>query len=257
MEWVVGELLLLLSLFIIAGLYASVGHGGASGYLAVLSLTAYAAKDPAWLKQHAWSLNLLVAGLAFYAYRKGGFFEKELALKFIITSVPFAILGGYLRVDYSIYDIMLSLTLIFAAWRLYYQDSSGPNLVITKPKMHVAMIVGAIVGFISGLIGVGGGIFLSPIILLFGWSDPKTTAGISALFIWVNSAAGLFGSAISGQIVIELNVLFPFIIAVLFGGYIGSNFGSKRLSQNTIRNLLISVMIIAATRQILELVGLW
>ena len=103
---------------------------------------------------------------------------------------------------------------------------------------------------------MGGGIFLSPIILLFGWSDPKTTAGISALFIWVNSAAGLFGSTISGQIVIELNVLFPFIIAVLFGGYIGSNFGSKRLSQNTIRNLLISVMIIAATRQILELVGL-
>ena len=129
-------------------------------------------------------------------------------------------------------------------------------MVITKPRMYVAMIVGAIIGFISGVIGVGGGIFLSPIILLFGWSDPKTTAGISALFIWVNSAAGLFGSTISGQIVIELNVLFPFIIAVLFGGYIGSNFGSKRLSQNTIRNLLISVMIIAATRPILELVGL-
>ena len=85
---------------------------------------------------------------------------------------------------------MLSLTLIFAAWRLYYHDSNVTNLVITKPRMYVAMIVGAIIGFISGVIGVGGGIFLSPIILLFGWSDPKTTAGISALFIWVNSAAG-------------------------------------------------------------------
>ena len=99
--------------------------------------------------------------------------------------------------------------------------------------------------------------FLSPIILLLGWSDPKTTAGIAAVFIWVNSAAGLIGSSISGQNVIEIEVLVPFAIAVLIGGYVGSKFGSERFSQTTVRNLLVSVMLIAAIRQILELLGLW
>ena len=106
MEGVVGELLLLVSLLIIAGLYASVGHGGASGYLAVLSLTVYAENDPGWLKQHAWSLNLLVAGIAFLAYKRSGFFDSKLAIPFIIGSMPAALIGGYLRVNDDIYDIL-------------------------------------------------------------------------------------------------------------------------------------------------------
>ena len=104
---------------------------------------------------------------------------------------------------------------------------------------------------------MGGGIFLSPVILLFGWSDPKTTAGVAAVFIWLNSAAGLIGSSLSGQNVIEIGVLIPFALAVLIGGYLGSKFGSEKFSQNSVKNLLISVMLIAATRQILALIGLW
>ena len=258
MEGVVGELLLLVSLFIIAGLYASVGHGGASGYLAVLSLTVYAENDPGWLKQHAWSLNLLVAGVAFIAYKRSGFFDSKLAIPFIVASIPAALIGGYLRVNDDIYDTLLSITLVFAAWKLYTTKSrESEDLFSSPPPTHIALIVGAIIGLLSGIIGVGGGIFLSPIILLFGWSDPKTTAGIAAVFIWVNSASGLIGSSISGQNVIEFDILIPFAVAVLIGGYLGSKFGSEKFSQKTVRNTLVSVMLIAAIRQILELFGLW
>ena len=258
MEEVLGELLLLVALSLIAAMYASVGHGGASGYLAVLSLTVYASNDPAWLKQHAWSLNLLVAGIAFFAYKKGGFFDSKLATPFIIASIPAALIGGYMRINDDIYDTLLSITLVFAAWKLYTTKSREPeDLFSNPPSVHIALIVGAIIGLLSGIIGVGGGIFLSPIILLFGWSDPKTTAGIAALFIWVNSASGLIGSSISGQNVLEFDVLIPFAIAVLIGGYLGSKFGSEKFSQKTVRNTLVSVMLIAAIRQILELFGLW
>ena len=127
----------------------------------------------------------------------------------------------------------------------------------SPPKVHIALIVGAAIGLLSGIIGVGGGIFLSPLILIFGWGDPKTTAGVAALFIWVNSAAGLVGSSVSGQLVIDFGVLAPFAIAVLVGGYLGSRFGSEKFSQNTVRMTLVSVMLIAAIRQILELAGIW
>ena len=257
MEGVVAEIVLLFTLSIIAAMYSSVGHGGASGYLAILSLTAYAANDPVWLKQHAWSLNLLVAGLAFFAYKKSGFFDTKLALPFIVASIPAAFIGGYLQVDNTVYDILLSLTLVFAAWKLYSNKDHHFSVEVNKPPpVQIAVGVGFVIGILSGIIGVGGGIFLSPIILLFGWSDPKTTAGISAVFIWVNSFSGLVGSTVSGQLALDVSTLIPFSIAVLIGGYIGSKFGSEKFSQNSIRNMLVAVMLIAAIRQILDLVGL-
>ncbi len=257
MEGVIAEVILLFALLVIASMYSSVGHGGASGYLAVLSLTAYAANDPVWLKQHAWSMNLLVAGIAFFAYKKSGFFDIKLALPFIVASVPAAFIGGYLQVDNTVYDILLSITLVFAGWKLYSTKDSHSSVEINKlPPLHIAIVVGFVIGILSGIIGVGGGIFLSPIILLFGWSDPKTTAGISAVFIWVNSFSGLVGSTVSGQLALDLSTLIPFSIAVLIGGYIGSKFGSEKFSQNSIRNMLVAVMLIAAIRQILDLLGL-
>ena len=258
MEAILGELILLIALSLIAAMYASVGHGGASGYLAVLSLTVYASNDPAWLKQHAWSLNLLVAGMAFFAYKKEGFFDSKLVIPFIVASIPAALIGGYLRVNDDIYDTLLSITLVFAAWKLYtVKSGESEELFSSPPKVHIALIVGAAIGLLSGMIGVGGGIFLSPLILLFGWGDPKTTAGVAALFIWVNSASGLIGSSISGQLVIDFGILAPFAIAVLIGGYLGSRFGSEKFSQITVRMTLVSVMLIAAIRQILELAGIW
>ena len=246
---------LLIALCLVAFLYASVGHGGASGYLAILSLTAYSSQDSAWLKQHAWSLNLLVAGLAFIAYRRSGYFSWKLTLPFIITSIPAAMMGGYLKVDHSIYDVLLSITLIFAAWRLLaIKSKDSETRVVAPPPYHIAAVIGLVIGLLSGVVGVGGGIFLSPIILLFGWGDAKTTAGVAAAFVWLNSAAGLVGNAISGQLVLEAGVLLPFAIAVSIGGFFGSKMGAEGLSQQTIRRLLVAVLLLAALKRVVELI---
>ena len=250
------EVIILLAIGIIAILYASVGHGGASGYLAVLSLTAYASQDSAWLKQHAWSLNLIVAGIAFFAYKRAGFFSWKLTVPFVVASIPAAIMGGYLKIDHGVYDTLLSITLIFAAWRLLTIKNSYSEEVFVKPPAgYISAIVGGVIGFLSGVIGVGGGIFLSPIILLFRWGDAKTAAGVAAAFIWVNSASGLVGNSISGQLVLEQDVLLPFAIVVIIGGIIGSKIGADMVSQKTVQRLLGAVLLLAALKRILELFG--
>ena len=248
-----GEFLILLSLFLVALLYSSVGHGGASGYLAVLSLTIYGEYDSGWLKQHVWCLNLVVASIAFYHYRKAGFHLPKLTLPFILASVPFAIIGGYMRINGGIYDVLLSITLIWAAYRLFQRKTLIDNEKIAIPEFSKSIPIGGGIGLISGIIGVGGGIFLSPILLLKGWATPKSAAATAALFIWVNSMAGLFGAGISGQLDIDFSILLPFIIAVLLGGFIGSKYGSQNAPQIGVRYLLIIVLLFASIKRVLSL----
>ena len=239
-------------LFLISILYSSVGHGGASGYLAVFSLSLYGNMESSWLKQYAWCLNLVVAAIAFYHYYRGGYFDKKLSLPFIIGSIPFAIFGGFLRIDGVIYDSLLSITLIWAAYKLY-QTKTDLEVECSIPELKVSIPTGAGIGFFSGIIGVGGGIFLSPIILLKKWANPKTVAATSALFIWVNSMAGLFGASISNQLDLEIQILFPFVFSVLVGGFLGSKFGSKS-NQNLVKLLLIIVLMIAALKRGFEFI---
>ena len=245
-----GEFLILSLLFLIALLYSSVGHGGASGYLAILSLTIYAEYDSGWLKQHAWALNLVVAAIAFYHYKKAGFFDIKLTFPFILASIPFAIIGGYMKVDGVFYDTLLSITLVWAAYKLLQVKEEDSTTVFQAPSLRYAAPLGGGIGLMSGVIGVGGGIFLSPILLLKKWADPKTAAATAALFIWVNSIAGLVGAGISGQLVIQMDILFPFVIAVLLGGFIGAKYGSENAHQSLIRKLLIVVLIIASLKRI-------
>ena len=150
-------LLLCLALFVIAALYASVGHGGASGYLALLSLSTFASMNSSWLKQHAWVLNLVVASLAFYHYQKAGFHRPKLSLMFIAASLPAALYGGTLKVDGAVYDTLLSAALLFAAYRLatskQHEESSQPTPL---PTLQTSIPIGASIGVISGMIGVGG-----------------------------------------------------------------------------------------------------
>ena len=245
---------LCLALFFIAALYASVGHGGASGYLALLSLSTFASMNTSWLKQHAWVLNLVVASLAFYHYQKAGYHRPKLSLMFITASLPAALYGGMLKVDGAVYDTLLSAALLFAAFRLATAQSSDDFPEETPlPSLQTSLPIGASIGAISGMIGVGGGIFLSPILVLKKWATPKAAAATAALFIWVNSAAGLLGAQLSGQLNLTSSPLFSFALAVACGGFIGSKFGAERAPQTTVRWLLIGVLVLATFKRIIDL----
>mgnify|MGYP001211289138 FL=1 len=249
--------LLLFGLLIIAALYASVGHGGASGYLALLSMTTLASMEDVWLKQHAWCLNLVVAGIAFWHYHREGYHVPRLTIPFIAASIPLALLGGYLSIGGDVYDLLLSLTLLWAAWRLWGISTPESSDELEILDVKTAAPLGGLIGLVSGVVGVGGGIFLTPILLLKRLATPKQAAATSALFIWVNSLAGLTGSIASGRMLLELEMLAPFICAVLLGGFVGSRYGALAAPQVVVRRLLVGVLLIAASKRILEMSGVW
>ena len=238
-------------LFLMALLYSTVGHGGASGYLAVLSMSVYANEGDLWLKQYAWFLNLIVAGIAFFNYRKEGFHDRDLTWPFLITSIPFTFFASSLKIGDGGYNLLLSLFLIFAAWKLLMGKKINVESIKTL-KVSNALLIGGIIGLTCGLVGIGGGILLSPILIINGWAKPKTAAATSAIFIWLNSLAGIVGSSIS-QHLVDLGNIAPFVLAVLLGGFIGSKYGSKNAPQNSIKYLLSAVLLIAASKRILEI----
>ncbi|KAB2859256.1 MAG: sulfite exporter TauE/SafE family protein, partial [Flavobacteriales bacterium] len=179
----------LLLLPIVAFMYSAVGHGGASGYLALMALFNFA---PETMKPTALLLNLFVAAISFYHYAKSGYFNKNLFFSFAMTSIPLSFLGGLIEVDAAIYKKILAILLVFAILKMlnvFGKESDD----IKKIKIWQGTSVGALIGFFSGLTGIGGGIILSPIILLMKWGKMKEAAAVSALFIWVNSAAGMAG----------------------------------------------------------------
>lgn len=230
---------------VVSFLYASVGHGGASGYLALMALFTFA---PERMKATALLLNLFVAGIAFWYYRKAGFFNKRLFGVFAITSIPFAYLGGTLNVNAALYKKILAAALIFAILKMLNVFGKANN--ITRPiKLWLGLMIGALIGFFSGLIGIGGGIILSPVIVLLHWGNMKEAAAVSALFIWVNSAAGLLGQLQSG-ISISTDA-FLFVSIAVVGGIAGGYYGSKHFSNNWLRYILAFVLCIACVKLIL------
>ena len=229
----------LLILPVVSFLYASIGHGGASGYLALMAIFSV---TPELMKPTALLLNLFVAAIAFYYYYKEGYFNKKLFINFAVASIPMSIIGGYIEVDTTIYKKILAVLLLFAILKML-NIFGKESAIIRDIKLWQGIVVGGIIGFFSGLIGIGGGIILSPIILLFHWAKMKEAAAVSALFIWVNSAGGLIGQLSSG---VNLNMQsFGLVAIALIGGVFGAYYGSKKLNNQNLRYLLATVMAIA------------
>jgi len=236
--------LILLAIFIVAVLYSSVGHGGASGYLAVMALFAV---PQATTRPSALLLNVFVAGVGSIQFYRAGFFSWRTFLPFAITSIPFAYIGGTITLPTTTYKIVLGVVLIVAAIRLAWNWKSDAEP--SQPNIWIALVIGAIIGLLSGLVGVGGGIFLTPILLLMNWSETKTAAGISALFILVNSISGLAGN-FSQLLALPSNVWF-WVAAAVAGGLIGSTLGAKRFDSLILRRLLAIVLLFAGVKLIL------
>ncbi|HEX8162755.1 MAG TPA: sulfite exporter TauE/SafE family protein [Pyrinomonadaceae bacterium] len=240
-------LLLSLLVMLAAALYSSVGHGGASAYLAAMALFGLA---PSVMKPTALCLNLLVASLTTFRFYRAGHFSARTFLPFAAASVPFAFLGGALALPAGVYKPVVGVVLVYAAVRLFIdaraRADAGEGL--RTPPLWLAALLGAGLGFLSGLTGVGGGIFLSPLLLLMRWADVRRTAGVSAAFILVNSAAGLLGNVASVK---SLPPALPYLAAAaLFGGLVGSELGSRRLPSPAIRRLLALVLVIAGGKLI-------
>lgn len=232
----------LMILPIVAFMYAAVGHGGASGYLALMALFGFA---PEVMKPTALILNLFVAAIAFIHYAKSGYFNKKLFFSFAITSVPLAFLGGMIEIDASLYKKILGVLLIFAILRML--NVFGKETEETKKiKMWQGLIVGGSIGFFSGLTGIGGGIILTPIILLMKWGRMKEAAAVSALFIWVNSAAAMGGQLSSGIKIDSQSIILVGIAVV--GGFFGGYLGSKKFNNKALRYMLAVVLLIACVK---------
>ena len=232
-------------IFMAAILYSSVGHGGASGYLAAMALFSMA---PLEMKPAALTLNIFVALIAVTKYLKAGCFSWRLFWPFALSSIPFAYLGGLIVLPDIYYKPVVGVLLIYAAFR-FAKDAAKPDYTITTPVMPVVFLSGAALGFLSGLIGVGGGIFLSPLLIALHWEEVKNISGIAAAFILVNSIAGLLGFISSNTTQLPEGLAI-WVVAAVVGGYIGAQYGSKRFANPTIKHLLSLVLLVAGIKMI-------
>ena len=235
---------LLLAVGLIAFLYSSVGHAGASGYIAVMTLWGLAATT---IRPTALVLNILVASIGAFQFWRAGHFAWKLFWPFAVLSVPAAYLGGYLQPSASVLRILIALVLLFSAVRLIFRRSDPAS--VDPPSNPTAIGVGGAIGFLSGLTGTGGGIFLTPLLLFCHWAPIRQAAAVSALFILVNSISGLTGYFTSNQSIPWLGAFLAPAAAI--GGVLGSRLGSRHFPIRTISILLATVLVIAGAKLML------
>lgn len=236
--------LLIVSLLVMAFLYSSVGHGGASGYLAVMAIFGVA---PMYMKSSALVLNVFVSAIAFAQFYKQGYFNLKLFMAVAVLAVPTAYLGGGIELPEAIYKKVLGVALLFPVAKFFglFGDMEGSTKPFYWPG---ALCIGAVIGLLSGMIGIGGGVLLSPLLLLLRWSNQKEAAAISAPFILVNSISGLL--AIMGKPNSFSPMVFPWVFVAFLGGVAGSYVGSRLYSNTTLGKVLGVVLLIAAIKLI-------
>lgn len=226
-----------------AALYSSVGHGGASAYIAAMALFSVA---PGTMKPTALALNLLVAGFGAWRYWRRGLSNWRLVLAFAATATPAAFIGGEIHLSPVYYKALVGILLWLAAARLLWQPTMLAYRQVHAPSLWVSLPVGAVLGLLAGLTGTGGGIFLSPLIILMAWEEPRRTSGVVSAFIFLNSAAGLAGSAASvGHLPYELPI---FLASVAGGAAIGTWLGVERLPRPWLLRALGLVLTIAGAK---------
>lgn len=242
------SLLLPLLILVAAVLYSAVGHAGASAYLAAMALVGIA---PAVMKPAALCLNVMVAVIATTQYARAGCFSWRLLLPFALGSIPAAYLGGAITLPGHWYRPLVGAVLLVAAARLFITRAPAETMNERPPRPAIAVLAGAVIGLLAGLTGTGGGIFLSPLLMLAGWAGPRRAAGASAAFILVNSLAGLAGLAGGGGAALALPREFPlWALAAVSGGLVGAHYGSRRLGGPTLRRLLAVVLVVAGVKMI-------
>ncbi len=229
--------------------YSTVGHAGASGYLAVMALLGTPA---ATMRPTALLLNLVVATIGTIQFARAGHFRWSLFWPFALTSVPAAFLGGRLTLPESVYGAVVGSVLLLSALRLVITRKFA-GATAQSPRRGVALVAGAALGLLAGLTGVGGGIFLSPLLLLCGWADMRTTAATSVAFILVNSIAGLLGQLPIGDALPETLPLW--VAAVVLGGAVGATLGSRRLPTQALRIVLAGVLVVAGGKMLASVVA--
>ncbi|NDP27458.1 MAG: sulfite exporter TauE/SafE family protein [Flavobacterium sp.] len=238
------EILFYVLLVLVAFLYSSVGHGGASGYLALMAFFSFA---PETMRPTALLLNIFVSLIAFIQYYRAGFFKWNLFWPYAIASIPTAFIGGMITVEVGLYKKILAVLLLFSVVRLLGIQFKTATFDV-KQNLFLALFIGAIIGLFSGMIGIGGGIILSPIILLMHWADMKKTAAISALFIFVNSIAGFAGLFTKGfEFKTEMGLM---IVLALIGGILGSYFGANKFRSEFLNKILAVVLLLASIKLI-------
>ena len=233
-------------IFLAALLFSSVGHGGASAYLATFALVSMA---PAEMRPAALCLNVLVASIGLYKFYRVRAFNWRLFWPIALTSVPAAFMGGKITLPNQTYKIVVGLCLIYAAYSIFIHANQQDDVMVKPVTKPTLLGLGAILGFLAGLTGVGGGIFLSPILLYFGWAKTKVISGVAAAFILVNSLSGLLGF-LSKSPILPAGLIY-WALAAIAGGLIGAEYGSKRLANPSIRKLLALVLVFAGSKMLL------
>lgn len=232
--------------FAMAALYASVGHAGASGYLAVMGLFGFA---PAMMRPTALALNIVVALVATVRFHRAGYFSWSLFWPFAVVSIPAAFVGGAMALPARGYKMLVGVVLLYAAAWMFHSARGSAAMAPRPPALWAALPAGLGIGFLSGLTGVGGGIFLSPILLYMAWADTRVTSGVAAAFILVNSIAGFLGN-IGGIRDLPMAISI-WAGAVLIGGWMGASYGSTHAPAPVLRRLLSVVLVIAGLKLIL------